>query len=99
MCRSMIYVSDVQKAAAAFAQDMKENSMEDGFGGSSPRRVCSSPTPLSPASPWLEFDTAAGCGNSLTAAHALSMSWYLCTIRNEVGETCIGPLQGHQSEL
>ena len=35
----MIYVSDVQKAAAAFAQDMKENSMEDGFGGSSPRRV------------------------------------------------------------
>ena len=37
--RSMIYVSDVQKAAAAFAQDMKENSMEDGFGGSSPRRV------------------------------------------------------------
>ena len=47
MCRSMIYVSDVQKAAAAFAQDMKENSMEDGFGGSSPRRVYSSPTPLS----------------------------------------------------
>ena len=39
----MIYVSDVQKAAAAFAQDMKENSMEDGFGGSSPRRVCLRP--------------------------------------------------------
>ena len=40
----MIYVSDVQKAAAAFAQDTKENSMEDGFGGSSPRRVCMNPT-------------------------------------------------------
>ena len=39
----MIYVSDVQKAAAAFAQDTKENSMEDGFGGSSPRRVRMNP--------------------------------------------------------
>lgn len=37
----MIYPSDVQKAAQSFAVDMKENSMEDGFGGSSPRKVCS----------------------------------------------------------
>jgi hypothetical protein len=35
----MLTVDDVRKAAAAFTQDMKENSMEDGFGGSSPRRV------------------------------------------------------------
>lgn len=59
MCRSMIYVSDVQKAAAAFAQDMKENSMEDGFGGSSPRRVCSGPT-LYPLYLKLDIDIATG---------------------------------------
>ena len=29
-------MDDVRKAAAAFTQDMKENSMEDGFGGVSP---------------------------------------------------------------
>ena len=32
-------MDDVRKAAAAFTQDMKENSMEDGFGGVSPRKV------------------------------------------------------------
>lgn len=37
-CRSMIYVSDVQKAAAAFAFDLKENAMEDGLSYS-PRKV------------------------------------------------------------
>ncbi len=35
----MIYVSDVQKAAAAYAQDLKENSAEYGFGSGSPRKV------------------------------------------------------------
>lgn len=35
----MLTVDDVRKAAAAFTQDMKENSMEDGFGGVSPRKV------------------------------------------------------------
>ena len=52
-------MSDVQKAAAAFAQDMKENSMEDGFGGSSPRRVCSGPT-LYPLYLKLDIDIATG---------------------------------------
>ena len=36
----MIYVSDVQKAAAAYAQDLKENSAEYGLGSGSPRKVC-----------------------------------------------------------
>ena len=35
----MIYVSDVQKAAAAYAQDLKENSAEYGLGSGSPRKV------------------------------------------------------------
>ena len=42
----MIYVSDVQKAAAAYAQDLKENSVEYGFGSGSPRKVrCTSCMP------------------------------------------------------
>ena len=35
----MIYVSDVQKAAAAYAQDLKENSVEYGFASGYPRNV------------------------------------------------------------
>ena len=43
----MIYVSDVQKAAAAYAQDLKENSAEYGFGSGSPRKVrCMSCMPV-----------------------------------------------------
>ena len=67
----MIYVSDVQKAAAAYAQDLKENSAEYGFGSGSPRKVrCISckPRPCIPAlrrPPLSGLSDAKGCSQRL----------------------------------